>query len=95
MSAIKQRSLNRVDRADRTTPLSNVSVTNEIVAARRLFPLRHINFDGREKTFCVIDLRCAGSRPDVAHGMTAPVHRTAGERTAPKQKAFASGETGR
>jgi hypothetical protein len=35
-------SLNRVDRADRTTPLSNVSVTNEIVAARRLFPLARI-----------------------------------------------------
>ena len=43
-------SLKRVDRADRTTPLSNVSVTNEIVAARRLFPLRRINFDGREET---------------------------------------------
>ena len=74
--------------------MSNVSVTNETIAARRLFPLRHINFDGREKTFCVIDLRCAGSRPGVAPGMTAPVHRTAAERTAPKQKAFASGETG-
>jgi hypothetical protein len=75
--------------------VSNVSVTNETIAARRLFPLRHIDFDGREKTFCVIDLRCAGSRPGVAPGMTVLVHRTAGERTAPKQKAFASGETGR
>ena len=56
----------RGDRADRTTPLSNVSVTNEIVAARCLFPLRQINFDGREKTFCVIDLRSARSRPGVA-----------------------------
>ena len=73
----------RVDRADRTTPLSNVSVTNEIVAARRLFPLRQINFDGREKTFCVIDLRSARSRPGVA---PAPARRTAGERTAPRQK---------
>ena len=60
MSAIKQRSLNRVDRADRTTPLSNVSVINEIIAAGRLFPLRHINFDGRENTFSST-LRCAGS----------------------------------
>jgi hypothetical protein len=32
-------------------------VTNEIVAARRLFPLRQINFDEREKAFCVIELR--------------------------------------
>ena len=72
--------------------MSNVSVTNETIAARRLFPLQHINFDGREKTFCVIDLRCAGSRPGVAPGMTVLVHRTAGERVAPE--AFASGETG-
>jgi hypothetical protein len=43
--------------------VSNVSVTNETIAARGLFPLRHINFDGREKTFCVIDLR---ARPGVA-----------------------------
>src|SRR5580704_5058286 len=42
-------SLNRADRADRTTPRSNVSVTNETVAARRLFPLRQINFDTRDK----------------------------------------------
>jgi hypothetical protein len=83
----------RIDRADRTTPLSNVSVTNEIVAARRLFRRRHINFDGREKTFYVIDLCCAGSWPGVAPGMIAPVRRTAGKRAAPE--AFASGETGR
>jgi hypothetical protein len=37
--------------------VSNVSVTHETIAARRLFRLRHINFDGREKTFYVIDLR--------------------------------------
>jgi len=35
-------------------------VTNEIVAARRLFPLGQINFDEREKAFCVIDLRATG-----------------------------------
>jgi hypothetical protein len=44
-------SLNRVDRADRTTPLSNVSVNNETVAARCLFPLRQINFDTRDNAF--------------------------------------------
>jgi hypothetical protein len=33
-----------VGRADRTTPLSNVSVTDEIVAARRLFPAARNNF---------------------------------------------------
>jgi hypothetical protein len=49
-------------------------------------------FDGREKTFYVIDLCCAGSWPGVAPGMIAPVRRTAGERAAPE--AFASGETG-
>jgi hypothetical protein len=31
--------------------MSNVSVTNEIVAARFLFPLRHNNFDMRDKGF--------------------------------------------
>jgi DNA-binding HxlR family transcriptional regulator len=31
-------SLNRVDRADRTTPRSNASVTDKIVASWRLFP---------------------------------------------------------
>jgi putative oxidoreductase len=40
---------------------SNVSVANEIVAAGRLFPLRHINFDGRENTF-TSTLRCAPGR---------------------------------
>ena len=52
--------------------MSNVSVTNETIAGRRLFPLRQINFDGREKTFCVIDLRTARSRPGVAPRITAP-----------------------
>ena len=69
--------------------MSNVSVTNETIAARRLFPLRHIismgvrkNFYGREKTFCVIDFRRipAGCRPRDDRA----VRRTAGERTAPK-----------
>jgi hypothetical protein len=45
-------SLNRVDRADRTTPLSNVSVTNEIVAGRRLFPLARIILMQGHKVFC-------------------------------------------
>jgi hypothetical protein len=73
--------------------VSNVSVTHETIAARRLFRLRQINFEGREKTFYVIDLCCAGSWPGVAPGMIAPVRRTAGERAAPE--AFESGETGR
>jgi hypothetical protein len=68
-------SLNRVDRADRTTPRSNVSVTNETVAARRLFPASTINSDGREKTFCVIDLRSTGSRPVVAPIRARPPNR--------------------
>jgi hypothetical protein len=31
--------------------MSNVSVANEIVAGRCLFPLRQINFDVRDKGF--------------------------------------------
>jgi hypothetical protein len=64
--------------------MSNVSVTNEIVAARRLFPLRQINFDAREKTFCVhrfTKRRILTGRP-IADGpprMTAPRPRAAGD----------------
>src|SRR5271166_1526239 len=76
-------SLNRVDRADGTTPLSNVSVANEIVADCRLFPLRQINFDTPEKPYSSSTYQRQNPGrwfiADAPPKMTACVRRTVGE----------------